>query len=125
LYKINFKLLLKFIKNMAAKKGIWISYDLGLKGDYTGLYTWLDTVQAKECGDSFAFFQIEDDGDLKQIIKKEIENNVSLNKSDRIYIIYPDEETGKTKGSFIYGGMKRASLEGYSIGSTNIKEDSV
>ncbi|MBB6005425.1 hypothetical protein [Arcicella rosea] len=22
------------------RKAIWISYDFGLKGDYTGLYTW-------------------------------------------------------------------------------------
>jgi len=110
---------------MAAKKGIWISYDLGLKGDYTGLYTWLDTLQAKECGDSFAFFQMEDNGDLKQIIKKEIENNVNINKSDRIYIIYLNEKTGKTTGSFICGGRKRAPWEGYSIGSQNVEEDSV
>ena len=29
---------------------IWISYDLGVRGDYENLYSWLDTHGAKECG---------------------------------------------------------------------------
>lgn len=37
------------------KKAIWISYDLGVKGDYEGLYAWLDDHKAIECGDSVAF----------------------------------------------------------------------
>ena len=31
---------------------IWISYDLGVRGDYEGLYAWLDSHGAKECGDT-------------------------------------------------------------------------
>lgn len=27
---------------------IWISYDLGVQGDYEGLYGWLDTHKARE-----------------------------------------------------------------------------
>ena len=110
---------------MATKKAIWISCDLGLKGDYTGLYTLLDTLQAKECGDSIAFYQKEYKGDLKQAIKEELEKNVQLNKSDRIYITYLDDETGKIKGSFIFGGRKRAPWEGYSVGAQNVEEDSI
>ena len=110
---------------MAIKKAIWISYDLGLKGDYTGLYTLLDALQAKECGDSIAFYQKEYRGDLKQAIREEIEKNVKLNKSDRIYITYLDDEAGKIKGSFIFGGRKRAPWEGYSVGAQNVEEDSI
>lgn len=33
-------------------KTIWISYDLGVGGDYEGLYAWLDNNEATECGDS-------------------------------------------------------------------------
>ncbi len=32
---------------------IWLSYDLGIQGDYPSLYEWLDKHQAKECGDNF------------------------------------------------------------------------
>jgi hypothetical protein len=110
---------------MAVKKAIWISYDLGLKGDYAGLYTLLDSLEARECGNSLAFYQKEYRGDLKEAVKAEIEQNVKLSKSDRIYITYLDDETGKIKGSFIIGGRKRAPWEGYSVGTQNVEEDSV
>ena len=38
------------------KQAIWLSYDLGVRGDYEGLYAWLDKHQAKECGDNIAYF---------------------------------------------------------------------
>jgi hypothetical protein len=107
------------------KKAIWISYDLGLKGDYNGLYSWLDTLEAKECGDSVAFFSKEFKGDIKDTIKNEISKNVKLNKTDRIYIIYLDSETDKMKGSYLFGGRKRAPWEGYSNGVQAIDEDSI
>jgi hypothetical protein len=34
----------------------WLSYDLGIEGDYAPLYRWLDNVSAKDCGDSLATF---------------------------------------------------------------------
>lgn len=101
---------------MATKKAFWISFDLGLKGDYSGLYTWLDTIEAKECGDGVAFFQKAYPGDFKEQIKKEIEKHVNVNKNDRIYLIYLDHETGKVKGNFIFGNRKRAPWEGFAAG---------
>jgi hypothetical protein len=44
---------------MNKKKGIWISFDFGLKGDYTGLYEWLDNKEAVECGIGLAYFNFE------------------------------------------------------------------
>lgn len=41
------------------EKAVWITYDLGVQGDYKGLYAWLDDHQATECGDSTAFFNYE------------------------------------------------------------------
>ena len=38
---------------------MWMSYDLGVKGDYEGLYAWLDDHDAKECGNSVAFLRYE------------------------------------------------------------------
>jgi len=30
----------------------WLSFDLGLRGNYELLYAWLDAMEAKECGDN-------------------------------------------------------------------------
>ena len=44
------------------EKAIWLSYDLGIQGDYESLYQWLDSQGAIERGDSVAFFKINSDG---------------------------------------------------------------
>lgn len=110
---------------MITKKAFWISYDLGLKGDYSGLYTWLDTVSAKECGDSIAFFTKEYKGDTINAIKQEIQEYVTLSKTDRIYLIYLENKTNKVKGNFLFGGRKRAPWEGYAKGIEGSDEDFV
>ena len=46
------------------ESAVWISYDLGVQADYEGMYSWLDEHQAKECGDSLAFFNYEYSGSL-------------------------------------------------------------
>ena len=61
---------------MGVKKIFWLSYDLGIKGDYTGLYTFLDSVDAKECGDSVAFFTKDFGEKFLDALKKEIEKYV-------------------------------------------------
>ena len=33
---------------------IWLSFDLGVSGDYEGTYAWLDDKSARECGSSVA-----------------------------------------------------------------------
>ncbi len=108
---------------MIIKKGIWISYDFGLKGDYTGLFTWLDNYQAVECGHGLAFFKYNFDSnqssDLIKKITSEIKEYVKLSKSDRVYIIWKDNATNKVKGEFISGSRKQAPWEGYG----KLKED--
>ena len=108
---------------MATNKAFWISYDLGLKGDYSGLYTWLDSVKAKECGDSIAFFTLEDKGNYVEEIKEEILKYTKLGKSDRVYLIFRENKTGKLKGNFLFGGRKRAPWEGYSTEDQGNEED--
>ena len=93
------------------KKTVWMSYDLGVSGDYEGLYAWLDDLDAKECGNSVAYFSFPYDGDLLEALKAEIEEAVSLNKRTRIYIIYRDDK--KMKGRFIIGGRKSAPWDGF------------
>lgn len=99
-------------------KTIWLSYDLGFKGDYPGLYTWLAKYEAKECGDSLAVFKVKKNGDIIKKITKEIKENVSLNSSDRIYIIYKDD-AGLVKGKFVNGRRKRAAWDDYIIKGAN------
>jgi hypothetical protein len=97
------------------KKAIWISYDLGVDGDYQGMYSWLDSNRAVECGDSLAFItrQINNDKFLEEI-KKEIREAVNLKKNDRVYVIYINSKDKRVKGQFIFGGRKRAPWEGFS-----------
>ncbi len=104
------------------KKAVWLSYDLGVRGDYTSLYEWLDNLDAKECGDSIAFFKYEvKSGEvLKNKIKKDLSDNVTLEKRDRIYIMYLDSKK-KMKGSFIFGRRKSSPWEGY--GSKRVEID--
>jgi hypothetical protein len=111
---------------MAIKKAIYLSYDLGLKGDYNGLYAWLDSLEAKECGNSIALFQKEFDKNDHEFIyeelKKEIEKNIKLESNDRMYMILQDKE-GLIKGKFIFGGRKKAPWEGFAVSEDN-SEDS-
>ena len=94
------------------KKALWISYDIGVRGDYEGLYAWLDNKGAIECGDSLAFFTYEADGDIIKSLKKEIEEAVEITKKMRIYVIYRDAETNKMKGKFVFGTRKAAPWTG-------------
>lgn len=68
---------------------VWVSFDLGVKGDYQGMYTWLDNQSAKECGDSLACFWFEHaSDDLLEDLKRDIESNVDLDeKKNRVYVI--------------------------------------
>ncbi len=93
------------------KSLIWLSFDLGVSGDYEGMYAWLDDHQAKECGSSVACFQFSCDGDLAESLKTEIEDAVSLNKRSRVYVVYRDGD--KLRGRYIIGGRKSAPWDGY------------
>lgn len=108
------------------KKAIWISYDIGVRGDYEGLYAWLDSKGAIECGDSLAFFTYEtDDDDIINSLKLEIENAVEITKKMRIYVIYLGTETNKMKGRFIFGTRKAAPWSGYAGEPGQTAEDEV
>ncbi len=88
------------------KSAIWISYDLGVRGDYEGLYTWLDEHQAMECGDSLAFLNYEYRRSLKDSLTKELRKAFEITKQTRIYLMYRERETNKIRGRFIFGGRR-------------------
>jgi len=114
------------------KKTIWLSYDLGIIGDYEGIYAWLDKHKAVECGDSIAWLEYEFTDDLLETLKKDIEDSVDLYKitgrikhkasKNRIYVIWYDDEEGKMKGRFIFGTRKFAPWSGYHVGESEIED---
>ena len=97
------------------KKAVWLSYDLGVKGDYDSLYAYLDNQKAVECGDSLAFFNVEFEGSdtrLENKIRNEIKESVRLSKSDRIYIVYRREDK-RVGGKFLFGHRKASPWLGF------------
>ena len=101
------------------EKAIWLSYDLGIGGDYPGLYKWLDNHKAVECGNSVAYFDYTVDerklDELPQIIYEDIKGVVDLRPGDRLYLIRREVTPSVTKvrGSFICGKRKSNPWEGY------------
>ena len=95
------------------KKAIWISYDLGIGGDYDGLYRWLANHEAVECGDGLAFFNYKHTtgGDVLDELKADIESHVMINNKTRIYCIR--KVADKLKGTFLFGARKGNPWEGY------------
>ena len=93
------------------KSAVWISYDLGVNGDYESLYSWLDIQGAKECGTSVAYLTYTHVDDLMESLRAEIENTVSLDKRARVYVVR--REGGRLKGSYLVGRRRAAPWEGY------------
>jgi hypothetical protein len=96
------------------KKIVWLCYDLGVKGDYESLYSWLDDHNAKECGDSVAVLNYECQSDPIEELKRDLEKSVDFAKRDRIYVIWLDErKERKIRGRFLIGSRKAAPWAGY------------
>lgn len=100
---------------------VWLSYDLGVQGDYEGLYAWLDAHEAKECGDGLAAFRFEYSGDLLASLKSELSAAVSLDKRSRLYVIRL--EHGSMKGKFLVGKRKNAPWIGFGPARGEEEED--
>ena len=106
------------------KNAIWISYDLGVRGDYEGLYSWLDEHNAIECGDSLAFLDYTYKGSLLESVKSELASAIAQTKQTRIYLIYRERVTKKMKGTFIFGGRRAPPWSGYAarVGQSEVDE---
>ena len=97
------------------KKTVWMSYDLGVSGDYQSLYAWLDNNDAKECGDGFAVFSIdmEKGDDVFDVLRRKLEEHVSFGKRARIYALCRSRKS-EVRGKFIVGHRrKQAPWDGY------------
>lgn len=93
----------------------WLSFDLGLQGDYESLYSWLDKQKAKECGSSVATFVSRKTRD--QIVR-ELSGILDQRKNPRIYII-----STKQGGKFILGKRVVAPWTGYAQVSLESEEE--
>ncbi|MDE0272346.1 MAG: hypothetical protein OXP11_14200 [Gammaproteobacteria bacterium] len=106
---------------MASKtNSIWLSYDLGVQGDYEGLYAWLDDHQAKECGSSVAFLKYDFQGDLMESLMSDISGAVSLDKRSRLYVIFKEERG--MKGAYLKGRRKTAPWEGHGANGESVED---
>jgi hypothetical protein len=101
----------KLSEERAVKSTIWLSYALGVNGDYEGMYAWLDNQGAKECGSGVTYLQFTHEGDLLASLKSEIEGAVALDKRSRIYVIYKKDE--KISGRYLIGHRKGAPWQGF------------
>ncbi|CAG0995272.1 hypothetical protein METP2_02874 [Methanosarcinales archaeon] len=92
----------------------WLSFDLGLRGNYESLYEWLDAIEAKECGDNIATFITTKTRDQ---IKEELSK--ILDEKARIYLI--DRKKG---GQFIFGKRKVAApWAGYGEAMVEVEQE--
>jgi hypothetical protein len=86
---------------------VYLSYDLGVKGDYESLYRWLDEHEAKECGDSVACFKYDAGDDVQQKISEDIKEHVDIDpKKHRVYLVW--REGDKLRGKFLFGSRHSA-----------------
>ncbi len=92
------------------KQAVWMSFDLGVRGDYEGLYAWLDSKKAIECGDSLSFFKYDVSDNIVESLEKEIKENVEINKKTRIYVIFRDAKKNQGKGLFLEAERPRLGL---------------
>ncbi len=99
---------------------VWVSFDLGVKGDYEGIYRWLAQHDAKECGDSVACFWYEHPDELLQDLKRELGASVELTAKSRVYVIRLVE--GRMKGTFIYGRRRNAPWVGFADSGEEIED---
>lgn len=96
------------------KTRVWLSYDLGVSGDYPALYSWLDDQDAVECGNSVASFYINvpEEKEPHDYLKEVLTGKVNLKPSNRLYCVCRKID-GTYLGRFIYGGRKSNPWTGY------------
>jgi hypothetical protein len=100
---------------------VWISFDLGLDGDYASLFEWLDANNAVECGEGFARVpEYEYGADVVETLRKSLSGAMTVGKRTRIYVIFT--RGNKARGEWLFGGRRRAPWEGYVQRNTSGEE---
>ncbi|PYK61911.1 MAG: hypothetical protein DME43_01430 [Verrucomicrobia bacterium] len=95
------------------KQGIWLSFDLGVKGDYESLYKWLDARNAFECGDSIAFLDFEYETNIVTEVSNSLHSSIKMDPANRFYLIAKGPDDKDITGRFIIGARKAPPWTGY------------
>ncbi len=93
----------------------WLSFDLGLRGNYDELYEWLDGLDAKECGETVATFRSDR---TREELARELASLLGPERKTRLYLI-----NLKQGGKFIVGKRKAAPWAGYSPEPVEAEEE--
>ncbi len=95
-----------------------LNFDLGVRGDYESLYTFLDNNKALDCGNSNSVFEYHFRGtnltykDKFDQLEMDLEKIVKFERNDRIYAIVHNNE-GVPQGKFLFGKRKTPVWDGY------------
>jgi hypothetical protein len=98
------------------KSRYWLSADLGLMGNYSRVYEWLDSLGAEECGPGLATITSTKTRDQ---LAAEIRRILKGAPRARVYII-----SMKQGGRFVVGGRKAAAWEGFAESSVIAVDES-
>ena len=93
----------------------WLSFDLGVRGNYEALYAWLDALDAKECGESVATFL---SNKTREELAEELSSLLGSDSKARLYIINMSQG-----GKFLLGKRKAAPWAGYSPEPVEAEEE--
>ncbi|WP_432670536.1 hypothetical protein [Flavobacterium sp. SM2513] len=106
----------------------YINFDLNIRGDYKGLYKWLDKNKAEERGNSYALIRDYDfpETEIKGLttiaekstafakyLRNELKEYVEIAKTDRIYITFKVLGGDNIGGIFLFGRSQSSPWEGY------------
>ena len=107
------------------KESVWLSFDLGVKGDYEGLYAFLDSWKARECGQSVAALVFQFKDDLLEELKAAIEKAVEIDSRSRIYVVRTVSKEGRiyAGGRFLIGHRKASPWQGYASTGEGTKDE--
>jgi hypothetical protein len=105
---------------MPMRTSVWLSFDLGVRGDFEGMYQFLDSHGAKDCGNNVGTFHFNYKNDLIAELTESIQASVTFDKRSRVYVIF--QEDGKYMGRFIIGRRKSPPWAGFSVSTENQAE---
>lgn len=101
-------------------KNIVLTFDFGMKGDYEGLFKWLDENNAEERGYGVAVIpnyhidkNITTDLGLLNSVRETLNARIKIGNSDRIYMLWPSLEKQTLQAGFVFGKQKQSPWEGF------------
>ena len=112
----------------------YINFDLNIRGDYKGLYKWLDKIKAEERGSNYAIIKdyefpetemvgltkiYEKNNAFAKYLRNEIKKFVNVGNSDRIYLTIAMIGTDHIGGIFLFGRRQSSPWEGAYVDEDN------